>query len=838
VSSVIDPRKIQKDLPIPKGAVLYDFDDQYNKLNMLESGSVQFIAKINDSGNERLLGEIKTKRFILPHLLFGENNNPLKIISSMDCIINSYPFYQNTLSFFSQNPLIARSIFVSLIADFNEIYSKIKSFYEFSFKVEKLYDNLILAIALGKLNKNLIVFSDDSFNLFQISKDYEEKFKSQNGFFPGVDNPNFLGNDNSRFIQKKYEFSMERLSCNQDILNIAFSFRKTPLEVMDSIYKNTYELPFYICKTFSKELDSLIASFIEIIVRTESYLIRIFSHPSNLSYVLLKGINDKLGKEKCLAIFSTVYASYQNFAEFYKNFFQLISLPFNLNFKNDLLYLIETTKKSTLESVAQPEKKGKEAVSSIISDILSKNENSSFSIDSIIIGEKKSSQLTTSSKFFSEICSFANFPADETKIFSKALDTFIKQQDKTADNEINRKVQKAIRTLYFKLYEKTFIKSLNTKQYPKAVDYFLKFGIIDERLLTQEDLNVIINFSDNSYSDYEIYYPYDWFSLIYNEKIEPSISDLGQSFAEIEREEAKRYKKVKEEEIPINLKKLKFEIENFYQTTYRVLTSSPLTALPIFFSENVRGKLSDLIITREKIANELDWLRSIDYSLFWRESIYRQEDIFDIYKKEVLPYIIIIPGIGDRIFMWQDSGTNKYMPARFVFPSVFTGSDLRKSVALACAAYRWENNKTMKGPAWADATAGGITGAYVDYLQTYQKSTELSIEAKKTIKEQLSKFRSDREKFANDYIQWIFYESEGILKLNSLLRRIFIFEIPFKKEVLLQLQRLPAFEKLVTTFINRRKMEIRSNINRYRKFEDQEKNLPDEIQKFMDFLKN
>ena len=127
---------------------------------------------------------------------------------------------------------------------------------------------------------------------------------------------------------------------------------------------------------------------------------------------------------------------------------------------------------------------------------------------------------------------------------------------------------------------------------------------------------------------------------------------------------------------------------------------------------------------------------------------------------------------------------------------------------------------------------------WTDYLQTYQKSTELSIEAKKTIKEQLSKFRSDREKFANDYIQWIFYESEGILKLNSLLRRIFIFEIPFKKEVLLQLQRLPAFEKLVTTIINRRKMEIRSNINRYRKFEDQEKNLPDEIQKFMDFLKN
>ncbi|MFN3412316.1 MAG: hypothetical protein ACK4YF_09180, partial [Exilispira sp.] len=587
-------------------------------------------------------------------------------------------------------------------------------------------------------------------------------------------------------------------------------------------------------KLLSIQFDNLLALFKGKIIELDNRLDRIFSNNNNLLYALLKGVNEKYGKEKTRSYYEYFYKIYEKFTDRYKDFFQLISLPFNLNLKSDLLYLTEKKEKESLQ--ISKTNQIVNTVDSIVSDILDDSKSGDFSLDSIIINEKKSFSLSQS-KIFNELCSFGRIKDEDAKLLGKAIDAFIKLPDKMADNDNVRKIHKAIRTIYFNFYLSIFLRYNSEKNSPKSVEQFLKFGIIDERLLTAEDLNTLLEFKDSGQTAYEIYNPIQWFTLIYNEKIEPSIDELGQSFFDIEREEAKKYRKSEDSDLPINLRKLKFEINSFYQIAYRILTSSPLTAIPIFFSENVRGNLNELILTKEKISAEFDWIRDIDYSLFYREAIYRKEDIYDIYKKEILPYIIILPGIGDRVIMWQDCGTNKYLPARFVFPSVYTGNDLRKSITMACATYRWENNKTMKGPGWADATSGGITGQYLDYLQSYQKSNELSIELKQQLRESLSKFRTDREKFANDYFQWIFFESQGILKLNVLLRRIFLFEIPFKKDILLKLQRLPAYEKLITTFINKRKIELKSSDSRYRKFKDEEGNLPDEIQNYMNMLK-
>ncbi len=833
MSSLLDPRKVQKDLVIPKGALIFSFEDNFNKLNMLESGSVQLFIQIDGSKTERSICIAKAKRIVFPYTLFLENKIPIKLISSEESVINSYPFLQHPISFFSQNFQMGKSIMVAILSDFNELLNQYKLFYSFYLNVEKLFDNIILYFSLSKIYQNLIIYSEDSFNIYKIAKEYESLFIENNGFFPGLDNFTFFETDNSKFIGKKYEILLDKDLIDQTILNLGFSFRKIENENQNNIFKQNPDLPYSICKLCSKQVNNLIILYKEKIKQLDLKLDRLFSNQNNLFYILLKGIQDKFGKEKTKTFFDYFFKYYENFSERYKDLFQLISLPFNLNIKSDLLYLTEKKEKKIEPQIA---KKEDSSVDSIISDILEDNKSDSFSLDSIILKEQKPS-TTTQSKIFNELCHFGKIKEDDSKLLGKALDAFVKLPDKLADNETVRKIHKAIRTVYFKFYQSIFLRYIEEKNPPKIAERFLKFGIIDERLVSPEDMNSIMEFSDNSKIDYEIYNPIEWFTLIYNEEAEPSIDELGQSYADMEREEAKRYKKSEDSELPTNLRKLKFEIESFYQVAYRILTSSPLTAIPIFFSENLRGGLKDSILSKEKIANEFNQIRDIDYTLFFREAIYTQGDIYDIYKKEILPYIIILPGIGDRVIMWQDCGSNKYMPARFVFPSVFTGSDLSKSIAQACATYRWESNKTMKGPGWADATSGGITGQYLDYLQTYQKSNELSMEAKQQLRESLSKFRTDREKFANDYIQWIFFESQGILKLNLLLRRIFIFEIPFKKDILLKLQRLPAYEKLVTTFINKRKMELKSSISRYRKFEDEEGNLPDEVQKHMDMLK-
>jgi len=833
LSSLLDPRKIQKDLVIPKGAILYSYEDNFKKLSMLDSGALQLLIQMDSNKIERSICNIKAKRIIFPYTLFIETKIPIKLISIEESKITSYPFFQNPLSFFSQNIPMSKSILVSILSDFNDILNQYKLLYNFYLETEKLFDNIILYLTLSKLQQNLIIYSDDYFNIYKISKEYETLFKQNNGFYPGDDNFTFFETDNSKFISKKYEIEIDKNLIDQTILSIAFSFRKIDSEIQNQIFKQNPDLPYYISKSVSNQIDNLIILFKEKIVNLDKKLDRLFSNQNNLLYVLLKGIHEKYGRERTKKFYDFFFKYYERFSEKYKDLFQLISLPFNLNIKQDLFYL---TEKKEIKVEAQQTTVKDNSVNSIISDILDDNKTDSFSLDNIILKEQKSTSVFQS-KIFNELCNFGKIKEEDSKLLGKALDAFIKLPDKLADNDNVRKIHKAIRTVYFKFYQSIFLQYINEKNPSKIVERFLKYGIIDERLISVEDMNFLMEFTDNSKVEYEIYNPIEWFNLIYNEKIEPSIDELGQSFADMEREEAKRYKKSEDSNLPVNLRKLKFEIGSFYQVAYRILTSSPLTAIPIFFSENLRGNLKDSILTKERISNELNQIKDIDYTLFFREAIYTKENVYDIYKKEILPYIIILPGIGDRVIMWQDCGSNKYMPARFVFPSIYIGSDLSKSIAQACATYRWESNKTMKGPAWADATSGGLTGQYLDYLQYYDKSNELSIDAKQQLKESLSKFRTDREKFANDYIQWIFFESQGILKLNTLLRRIFIFEIPFKKDILHKLQRLPAYEKLVTTFINKRKIELKTSISRYRKFEDEEGNLPIEIQKYMDMLK-
>jgi len=54
---------------------------------------------------------------------------------------------------------------------------------------------------------------------------------------------------------------------------------------------------------------------------------------------------------------------------------------------------------------------------------------------------------------------------------------------------------------------------------------------------------------------------------------------------------------------------------------------------------------------------------------------------------------------------------------------------------------------------------------------------------------------------------------------------------------MLNLKRIPAFDKLITRFINKRKQFISKEQNKLRKFADEEDQLPPDIQKYIDFLK-
>jgi hypothetical protein len=187
----------------------------------------------------------------------------------------------------------------------------------------------------------------------------------------------------------------------------------------------------------------------------------------------------------------------------------------------------------------------------------------------------------------------------------------------------------------------------------------------------------------------------------------------------------------------------------------------------------------------------------------------------------VYPHMILLPSIGNRSMMWQEleDPRRKETPARFTFPIFCTG-DLFNLIAEATGAFRWEIQKTILGHDYNNIGIPSLTSEYIDYIQFYHKNRELSDEQKEKIKQDFKNLRDDRAKFINDYLIWIKYESQGILKLNRVVRNIMYRYVPFSKGIRENLQKQPAYAEIHNRFKNIRNKKIIEIENRWKKYGD------------------
>jgi predicted nucleic acid-binding Zn-ribbon protein len=137
---------------------------------------------------------------------------------------------------------------------------------------------------------------------------------------------------------------------------------------------------------------------------------------------------------------------------------------------------------------------------------------------------------------------------------------------------------------------------------------------------------------------------------------------------------------------------------------------------------------------------------------------------------------------------------------------------------------------------WADPIEGGVTGEYFDYVNTFKKMSKLSQEAKEKIDERFKGIRNNRDRFADDYIQWVLYEKDGIMKLNNVVRDMFFRHIPFRKELREKLEEMPAFTHPATRYKNVHKREVEAYERKFKKYQNQSGELPEEIRKFFEYL--
>ena len=202
----------------------------------------------------------------------------------------------------------------------------------------------------------------------------------------------------------------------------------------------------------------------------------------------------------------------------------------------------------------------------------------------------------------------------------------------------------------------------------------------------------------------------------------------------------------------LNSKTLESEF-NTVRQMIKMVTGRQGNHIPFLMKQYFRSNIRD-IGTRENVIMEFAAVESIDEGLFKRT--------FKRQTNRIVPYIILVPGYGERGICWEpfekfNRATSRGRVAVPIFPK-----DLKIAVISAAADLRWQVAKEKAQHYWMEE---GLTGRY------YQWFTE-------------KKMRGDvREFFIQDYILWITKESEGTQKLDKDVRGIFWRTIPFRQEL-------------------------------------------------------
>lgn len=364
-------------------------------------------------------------------------------------------------------------------------------------------------------------------------------------------------------------------------------------------------------------------------------------------------------------------------------------------------------------------------------------------------------------------------------------------------------LRKQISQMFYDTYYKVFMKVMKDKEGPTPiVEMFLNFGFMDVQMVGEENANILYDLTehlDRCNSDH-VFTIFSWLKSIYEGKNEPSKNEFDLDYtgylAELRKTGKIRPEQVKEYAGNREMK-IKFEIQNMFTSGNRITYGRISTFCPILGENDLINSIDKMLVTVQKIDEALNNIRKIDFSVFYRETIFSDPERGinrEPVMKEVLPNIILMPNAGTRAQMWQETaGVKRDTPARFMFP-IFTAVDLDDMMIDTIGRFRWELCRKIQGVHWNDIRDRSLTSEYCDYIQFYRKNHELSTDAKEKIKSALVRGKNNyREVFVKDYQNWVKYESKGSFRLNKVSREILLTYCPFAKPIREELKANPMY---------------------------------------------
>ncbi len=445
-----------------------------------------------------------------------------------------------------------------------------------------------------------------------------------------------------------------------------------------------------------------------------------------------------------------------------------------------------------------------------------------------------------------KILAFSEWDPEKADRFERNINEFVQLQDRMLQSNEIRKLKKEITEQFFDLYMEVFLNAYRNDSLPPAVELFLNYAFVDERLIDREQLAQLWSFprEEQQPEPCRVYSLREWLTLIYEMKRVPSKSEFDMEYEETLRDMKKRGQ-VSDAEIrqALNNPKrwLDYEIHNVFSCNDRLINGQISTFVPILYGDSLSLKLSSSFTGKKTINDLVVRLLQKDPTVFYRELMYtnvagglEREYIM----RPVYPEIILFPISGANGIMWQDiSGKHRDSSGRFLMPRFFEGRPEDTMVRML-GRFRWELCRTIQGSSWNSIQVKSLTSEYCDYLQYFRKNHELSEEKKEKLKMQIQHAKGNsRETFVQDYEMWIKYESTGAIRMNKVAREILATYCPFAKQTRKSLAGQPIFDEAGARFERNLTRKLYELDLHYRNLEKDNINIPEEMLLTMEYYK-
>lgn len=443
------------------------------------------------------------------------------------------------------------------------------------------------------------------------------------------------------------------------------------------------------------------------------------------------------------------------------------------------------------------------------------------------------------------ILNYAKVDEETAAAFRSAIQQYSKMSDKNNSDDSSRRLRLNITKLFYQVYEKAFMKSLNDYDIPKVLKMFFNFGYVDEHLAGMENAAYLYSIVDKLPTDpsRKVYTIYEWLHAIHDGKKAPSRNEFDTDYQAYVHEQKISGKISAADEAAMlkdTNKQVLFELQNMFQTVNKITFGRISSFCPVFSEHNVLKELDKALVSADNVEQAFKHIRSVDFSAYYREVIYTNPALGigkEYVSVEILPDLILMPNVGVRGVMWQEiEGRKRTTPSRMMI-SLFQMEDLTNILVRLTGDYRWEMCKRIQGARWNDISEASLTSEYFDYIQFYKKNRDLSADAKDKIKLNMQKAKNSfKEMFIRDYESWVLYEGAGSPRLNKIARAILFTYCPFSKEIRDKLKMNPLYKETMERYDIKLGQRIHHYNNLFQKLKNIGAEIPPEIQAQRDYL--